>query len=74
MKTLSKAELIALIENTLPDDAQIVGFSSMASDFYELAHEDGSENGPLFYQFTDSDKVDMGEEFPEGATHMLETV
>ena len=68
MKALTKAELIDYIERTLPEDAKVLGYSSMAGDFYELEQEDVSLFTPI-ENYAEEDQEDFS-----GATHVLEQI
>ena len=69
MDTMSKAEFIAMIERELPDDAQLVGFSTIGGEFFELA-----EASPLFSPVNEifTEGAPMDEYVPENVTHVLE--
>lgn len=73
MKAISKAELIERIQEQLPDDAMIIGNSTMAGEFFELFDPEDSQGNP-FFAIPDEEIADMLEEtdMPEGTTHILE--
>jgi hypothetical protein len=64
MKTISKAEFIAKVESELPDDAQIIGYSCMGGEFFEL---DGTGD-----VFTVLDEDDECRDSVGNATHIFE--
>lgn len=66
MKLVSKAEFIAKIESELPDDALIVGFSTMGGEAFEC-----DQTGDVF-QVID-DEIRSAYDFPADATHIFET-
>lgn len=72
MKAISKQELIERIQKQLPDDAMIIGNSSMGGEFFELLSLDEDGYGDVFFEITDDVREDMGDELPEGVTHVLE--
>ena len=68
MKTVSKQELLKLIDNHLPDDARIALFSSMAFEVFEVNEEQmGNMFGTVEDVFGDTDdELELGD-----TTHVI---
>ena len=68
-KALSKAELIAYIEQNLPDDAKVLGYSSTAGDVFSLVEDNGIPVFTPIEEYFDQDEPEL-----DSATHLLESV
>ena len=69
MKALSKEELIAYIQKNLPDDAKVLGYSSMAGDVFSLEEDNEIPVFTPIEEYFEQDEPEFG-----GATHLLEQV
>lgn len=67
MNYLSKADLIMLIEENIPDDAVIIGFSPIAMEVVEIEFNDFIAPVNECIDVDDTELMDA----VEGATHIL---
>ena len=67
MKTLSKADLIDLIESNIPDDAVIIGFSPMLLEVVDIEFSDVIAPVSECIDIGDTELMDA----VDGATHIV---